>query len=40
LHFGLGAAETVSVTVRWPDGTVTRREDVAANQILKFRQDE
>lgn len=39
LHFGLGTAETVSVTVRWPDGSITRRQDVAANQILEFRQD-
>ena len=39
LHFGLGAAETVSVTVRWPDGSVIKREDLAVNQVLKFRQD-
>ena len=34
-HFGLGAAETVdSVTVAWPNGKVTRLEDVPANQRL------
>jgi hypothetical protein len=34
-HFGLGSATSVKeLTVRWPDGKVTRRENVAADQIL------
>jgi hypothetical protein len=37
-HFGLGAAGTVDrVEVRWPDGTVSVRERVAARQILRIR---
>ena len=34
-HFGLGAATRVSLTVRYPDGHVVRRANVAANRILK-----
>ena len=35
-HFGLGTAGGVeSVTVRWPDGSSTVIEDVAANRILR-----
>jgi hypothetical protein len=34
-HFGLGAATHVSLTVRYPDGHVVRRANVAANRILK-----
>jgi len=34
-HFGLGTAtQVVSVTVRWPDGSTTVVDDVAANRIL------
>lgn len=39
LHFGLGEAEGVdSLIVRWPDGSVTRRHDLAADQRLVLRQ--
>ena len=35
LHFGLGAAETISsLTVYWPSGVAQRLSDIAANQIL------
>ncbi|MBM3811435.1 MAG: CRTAC1 family protein [Acidimicrobiia bacterium] len=35
VHFGLGAAATAKlVEVEWPNGVVTRRENVPANQIL------
>jgi hypothetical protein len=35
VHFGLGPASTVrELDVRYPDGHVTRRENVSANQIL------
>ncbi len=33
-HFGLGQEETVTVSVRWPDGNLTVLQDVAANQVL------
>ncbi len=40
LHFGLGASSTVDrLEVRWPDGSVSERQDVAANQILVMRQE-
>jgi hypothetical protein len=39
LHVGLGAAEKVDVVeVRWPDGTITKRENVKANQIIEISQ--
>jgi hypothetical protein len=35
LHFGLGRSERVlEVVVRWPDGTVSRRRGVAADQLV------
>lgn len=33
LHFGLGQAETVDLTVEWPSGTVDRYEDVEPNRV-------
>lgn len=39
-HFGLGDAERVeSIQIRWPDGSTTERNDVAADQILTVIQD-
>ena len=38
LHFGLGRAEKADrVEVRWPDGSRTVRENVAARQFLRVR---
>jgi hypothetical protein len=38
-HFGLGALPQIdSLEVRWPDGTVSRLENVKANQILEIAQ--
>jgi hypothetical protein len=35
-HFGLGAARVVErIVVRWPDGRVAERSDVATSQILR-----
>jgi hypothetical protein len=34
VHFGFGTATVRSVTVRYPDGTVTRLSRVATNEIL------
>jgi hypothetical protein len=40
LHFGLGSLGAVdSVEVVWPDGSVARRENVAANQQIVIRQE-
>jgi len=39
LHFGLGPqTQADSLEVRWPDDTVTRMENVKADQILEIRQ--
>lgn len=35
LHFGLGAASTADVTVRWPGGATRTLPGVAAGQVLK-----
>ncbi len=38
-HFGLGdRAKVDSLEVRWPDGSTSRRSNLAANQILVVRQ--
>ena len=38
-HFGLGEAERIEeIEVRWPDGTVSKRKDVAANQLVVISQ--
>ncbi|MFK7903920.1 MAG: VCBS repeat-containing protein, partial [Chitinophagales bacterium] len=40
LHFGLGEAiEVDSVKVVWTDGSVSRLEEVAANQVLKVEKE-
>jgi hypothetical protein len=39
-HFGLAAATKADlVEVRWPDGTVTRRENVEAGRVVEIRQE-
>jgi hypothetical protein len=41
LHFGLGQATAIAeVVVRWPDGTVSRYNDLLADATLIFRQGE
>ena len=38
-HFGLGARSQADlVEVRWPDGTLTKLENVAANRVLVVKQ--
>ena len=37
-HFGLGDATTVDIRVVWPDGNVTRENDVEAGQVLMLEQ--
>ena len=34
IHFGLGASTQADVSVRWPNGVATTRENVAADQVL------
>jgi len=38
LHFGLGSAEVVDLTVFWPDGSASELAAVKANQILTVNQ--
>ena len=33
-HFGLGTAAEADVSVKWPDGTVTKQTRVKADQIV------
>jgi len=40
LHFGLGTADSVSLTVTWPDQTQETRPGVAANQTLTLDQSD
>lgn len=40
LNFGLGPADTVDVTVTWPDQTVQEISGVAADQTITLRQEE
>jgi enediyne biosynthesis protein E4 len=38
-HFGLGSEKQAdSIEVRWPDGTITKKENVKANQIVEIPQ--
>jgi hypothetical protein len=38
LHFGLGAAKTADIEIRWPAGTTERIRTVAANQLITIRE--
>ena len=38
VHFGLGAATTATLTVRWPDGHTDRYPNLAADRILTLRE--
>lgn len=40
LNFGLGPADTVNVTVTWPDQTVQEITGIAADQTITLRQEE
>jgi hypothetical protein len=37
-HFGLGAATSAEVTVRWPDGSVSNHPGTAADQLVTIDQ--
>jgi hypothetical protein len=38
LHFGLGAATTASLEIRWPNGALEKIADVAAGQLVVIRE--
>ena len=38
LHFGLGAATTASLEIRWPNGAVEKIAEVAAGQLVVIRE--
>src|SRR5437764_1757268 len=38
LHFGLGAAASANLEVRWPNGGLERFTDVAADQLVVIRE--
>ncbi len=38
LHFGLGAASTADLTIRWPNGAIESVANVAANQLVTIRE--
>jgi len=38
LHFGLGAAVSASLDIRWPSGTLERLENVAADRLVVIRE--
>ena len=40
LHFGLGAAETAQVEIRWPSGTRQTLNNIRADQFLEVREPE
>ena len=37
-HFGLGTAAEADVSVKWPDGTVTKQSGVKANEVVTIKQ--
>jgi len=39
LHFGLGAHETATVQITWPDGTQSTLQSMTANQIVTVSKD-
>ena len=39
LHFGLGTADQVDITVTWKDGSIQILKDVAVNQKLQIQKD-
>ncbi len=38
IHFGLGAAESADLTIRWPNGEVQEVEDLASGRLHTIRQ--
>jgi hypothetical protein len=40
LHFGLGAAESVDLQIRWPNGGIETISKVAADRLVVIREGE
>jgi hypothetical protein len=40
LHFGLGAATSADLTIRWPNGTTEQLDRVEADQLIVVREGE
>ena len=38
LHFGLGAAETADLEIRWPNGGLEKIRNIAADQLVTIRE--
>ena len=38
LHFGLGAATSADLTIRWPNGVTEKIPDVEADQLVVIRE--
>ena len=38
LHFGLGAAQSVDIEVRWPLGLIEEHRNVAVNQLITLHE--
>ena len=38
LHFGLGAATSADLTIRWPNGAIETLERVEADQLIVVRE--
>ena len=38
LHFGLGAATTADLEIRWPNGGIEKVANVAADQLVVIRE--
>ena len=38
LHFGLGAAETADLEIRWPNGNLERIAQVAGNRLVVVKE--
>ena len=38
LHFGLGAATSADLTIRWPNGAMETVRNVAADQLVVIRE--
>jgi hypothetical protein len=39
LHFGLGAAKTADIDIRWPSGLLEKFTNVAADQLIVIKED-
>ena len=38
LYFGLGKLDRAAIKIQWPDGKITRKENIAINRLVQFDQ--